>query len=126
MSTRETVQAIKAEFPGFDRPLLVKVDNPDRYGIHLVKRAQELRDGKAAPEPRKHDKHGAPCRLYCRTTKTLYTAVHRAQKQLGHRYVADTVIYLIREGLKAIPQDKAGTYNAIEKERQKHAQRRAD
>lgn len=101
MTTRETVQAIKAEYPGFDRPLLVKVDNPDRYGIQLVKRAQELRDGQATPAPRKHDKTGAPCRIYCRTTKTLYAAVHRAQKRLGHRYMADTVIYLIKEGLKS-------------------------
>ena len=33
MTTRETVQAIKAEFPGFDRPLFVKCGLPDRYGI---------------------------------------------------------------------------------------------
>ena len=100
MTTRETVQAIKAEFPGFDRPLLVKVDKPDRYGIQLVKRAQEIADGTTAPEPRRHDKAGAPCRIYCRTTKTLYAAVHRAQKRRGDRYIADTVIYLIKEGLK--------------------------
>ena len=97
MTTRETVQAIKAEFPGFDRPLFVKCGLPDRYGIQLVKRAQEL----AGTEPRKHDKTGAPCRIYCRTTKTLYAAVHRAQKRRGDRYIADTVLYLIKEGLKA-------------------------
>ena len=101
MTTHETVLAIKAEFPGFDRPLLVKVGKPDKYGICLVKRAQEIADGQAAPEPRKHEKAGNPCRIYCRTTKTLYAAVHRAQKRLGHRYMADTVIYLLKEGLRA-------------------------
>ena len=100
MTTRETVQAIREEFPGFDRPLFVKCGLPDRYGIQLVKRAQEIADGQAAPEPRKHEKAGNPCRLYCRTTKTLYAAVHRAQKRRGDRYMADTVIYLIKEGLK--------------------------
>ena len=100
MDVKSIVAAIKAEFPGFDRPLLVKCGLPDRYGIQLIKRAQELRDGQAAPEPRKHDKQGNPCRIYCRTTKTLYAAVHRAQKRLGHRYMADTVIYLLKEGLK--------------------------
>ena len=98
MTTRETVQAIKAEFPGFDRPLYVKCGLPEKYGIQLVKRAQEI----AAPsEPRSHDKKDNPCRIYCRTTKTLYTAVHRAQKRRGDRYMADTVLYLIKEGLKA-------------------------
>lgn len=101
MTTRETVQAIRAEFPGFDRPLYVKCGLPDRYGIQLVKRAQEIADGKTAPAPRKHDKSGAPCRIYCRTTKTLYAAVHRAQKRRGDRYMADTVIYLIKKGLEA-------------------------
>lgn len=100
MDARATVQAIKAEFPGFDRPLLVKADKPERYGIQLVKRAQEIRNGTTSSEPRKHDKAGAPCRIYCRTTKTLYAAVHRAQKRRGDRYIADTVLYLIKEGLK--------------------------
>ena len=101
MTTRETVQAIKAEFPGIDRPLYVKCGLPEKYGIQLVKRAQEIADGTTAPAPRKHDKAGAPCRIYCRTTKTLYAAVHRAQKRRGDRYIADTVLYLIKEGLKA-------------------------
>ena len=52
MDVKSIVAAIKAEFPGFDRPLLVKCGLPDRYGIQLIKRAQELRDGQAAPEPR--------------------------------------------------------------------------
>ena len=100
MDVKSIVAAIKAEFPGFDRPLFVKCGLPDRYGIQLVKRAQEIADGKTAPAPRKHDKTGAPCRIYCRTTKTLYAAVHKAQKRRGDRYIADTVVYLIKEGLK--------------------------
>ena len=96
VKTRAIVAAIKDEFPGFDRPLFVKATNPDKYGIELVKRAREI----AGTEPRRHEKKDSPCRLSCRTTKTLYAAVHRAHKRVGHRYIADTVIHLIKAGLE--------------------------
>lgn len=38
----EIVEAIRPLFPGFDKTLLTKCENPDRYGIQLSQRAMKL------------------------------------------------------------------------------------
>ncbi|MBR6030117.1 MAG: hypothetical protein IKP40_13620 [Clostridia bacterium] len=39
LSSAEIVELIRPLFPGFDKPLLVKCENPDKYGIQLSQKA---------------------------------------------------------------------------------------
>lgn len=42
LKSSEIVETIRPLCPGFDKPLLAKCENPDRYGIQLSQKAMKL------------------------------------------------------------------------------------
>lgn len=53
MTSAEIVELIRPLCPGFDKPLLVKCENPDKYGVQLSGKA--IRRLKEYEEANKHD-----------------------------------------------------------------------
>ena len=42
LDRKEVIQALREEFPGFDKTLLSKVENPDKYGVRLLNRGEQI------------------------------------------------------------------------------------
>ena len=50
MKSAEIVELIRPSFPGFDKSLLAKCENPEKYGVQLSRKAMNLLKG-----AKKHD-----------------------------------------------------------------------
>jgi len=75
MKDIDIVRAIKADFPGFDKPLLSKTRRPEKYGIRLLQRAEkavaDLCGVEYVPAPRKTDNRKYKDCLKCRVPKDI-------------------------------------------------------
>lgn len=66
---RTVVDAIKPDFPGFDKQLLCKCEAPEKYAIQLIPEAQALVDSLDKPR-KKPDKRKKTHRYCFRLTET--------------------------------------------------------
>lgn len=102
ISQRDAVNVIKEQYPGMDKHLLSKVENPDKYGVRLVNGAEQaLEDAFAttALKPRRPDKRRKPMRVSCRMSKTQYERLQQALNKAGYSTFQDGITAIITEWL---------------------------
>lgn len=102
ISQPEAARAIRDFYPGMDKPLLSKVENPDKYGIRLVNGAEQaLIDAFAttAVNVRKPDKRRKPKRIQCRMSQAQYERLQRALNAAGYDTMQDGIEAIINEWL---------------------------
>ena len=102
ISQRDAVNVIREQYPGMDKHLLSKVENPEKYGVRLVNGAEQvLEDAFAttALKPRKPDKRRKPMRVSCRMSKTLYERLQRALNKAGYDTMQAGISAIIEEWL---------------------------
>ena len=86
LDRKEVIQALREEFPGFDKTLLSKVENPDKYGVRLLNRWEQILEenfSNTAPAVRKVEKWKRPSRIQFRLTVKEFEALQRAFRQAG-------------------------------------------
>ncbi len=80
----DAVEAIKSEFPGFDKSAFSKVCNPEKYGIALVPEAQKIlhskfpvlaTEAKNRPKSKRKSTHRLTRYVKCRLTDEDYEAL---------------------------------------------------
>lgn len=96
------VNAIREYYPGMDKPLLSKVENPDKYGIRLTNGAEQaLEDAFAttAVKARKPEKRRKPMRIQCRLSKRQYERLQQALNAHGYDTMQKGIEAIISEWL---------------------------
>ena len=86
LDRKEVIQALREEFPGFDKTLLSKVENPDKYGVRLLNRGEQILEenfSNTAPAVRKVEKRKRPSRIQFRLTVKEFETLQRAFRQAG-------------------------------------------
>ena len=86
LAAKDVVKVIREQYPGYDRYLNSKVENPERYGVRLVNEAEALLEEayvKTAPEARKRDRRRLPCKIQCRLSKSKFERLQQALKRDG-------------------------------------------
>ncbi len=102
ISQRDAVNVIREQYPGMDKHLLSKVENPEKYGVRLVNGAEQaLEDAFAttAVKPRKPDKRRKPKRVQCRMSERLYNRLQQALNKAGYDTMQDGLEAIINEWL---------------------------
>lgn len=102
ISQRDAVNVIREQFAGFDKYLLSKVENPDKYGVRLVNSAEQaLVDAYSttAINARKPDKRRKPKRVQCRMSEKLYNRLQQALNKAGYDTMQDGLEAIINEWL---------------------------
>lgn len=80
LSVKQVVEVVKESAPAFDRYLLCKVENPEKYGVRLLDGIeQNLKDAFAQPKkPVKKDQRKKPCKLTFRLGKMKMRRLQQA------------------------------------------------
>lgn len=106
----EMVALVKKSYPGFDKSLLSKCSNIERYGVELVPEAMKIllkRFGQEqTPEkPQKQragERHRLTCRISARLPDADYQALQRQVKADGYKtmqaWLADMVRQYLQKG----------------------------
>lgn len=104
----EMVALVKKSYPGFDKTLLSKCSNSERYGVELVPEAMKIllkRFGQEqTPEKPQKQRAGERHRLTCRISARLpdydYQALQRQLKADGYKTMQAWVSAMVREYLQ--------------------------
>lgn len=105
----EMILLVKKQYPGFDKSLLSKCSNSERYGIELVPEAMAIllkRFGqKSSEKPQKKrtsSGHRFSCRISARLPDADYQALQRQVKADGYKtmqaWLADMVRQYLQKG----------------------------
>lgn len=98
----QVVEVVREQYPGYDKYLNSKVENPEKYGIRLVNDAEQMLEDaylKTAPIARKPDKRRLPQRIQCRMSKTDYERLQQALRADGYDTVQAGITALITQYL---------------------------
>lgn len=98
----QVVDVVRERYPGYDKYLNSKVENPEKYGIRLVNDAEQMLEGaylKTAPVSRKPDKRRLPHKIQCRLSKTEYDRLQHALRADGYDTVQAGIAALITQYL---------------------------
>lgn len=98
LTSTQVVAVMREQYPGYDKYLNSKVENPERYGVRIVNDAERLLEeafAKTAPEPRKRDYRRLPQRIQCRLSKTEYARLQRALRRNGFDTLQAGMTYII-------------------------------
>lgn len=88
------VKVLKPTFPGVDRSLVVKVRNPERYGVDWITAAKVLISGhtsKTPQKPRYGDSHRLRHSIRCRVSERKLEGVHIALNRFKFPSCSPTV-----------------------------------
>ena len=99
----EATARIKEVCPGFDRPMLSKLDKPEHYGVRLTAKAQKALFGSGAGnalKSRRSDGHKLTDRVSCRLEKTQYARLQKLIEASGHRTMQEALSAMIEEYTK--------------------------
>lgn len=104
----EMVALIKKSYPGFDKSLLSKCSNSERYGVELVPEAMKIllkRFGQEQPPEKPQKKrtssgHRFSCRISARLPDDDYQALQRLIKAEGYKTMQAWVSAMVREYLQ--------------------------
>lgn len=102
LMVKEVVTVISEQYPGYDKYLNSKVENPERYGIRLVNDAEAILEQaflKTAPAARKPDKRRLPQRIQCRLSKGQFERLQQALKRDGYDTVQAGITAIITQYL---------------------------
>jgi hypothetical protein len=108
LTPRDIVQEVKPVYPGFDKTLLSKCLNADKYGVTMTNGSFECLV-KAFPavmsetqkQARKGDGHRLRDRVSCRLEKDEYEALQRFIREDGFDTMQSWLVYTIRNYIKA-------------------------
>lgn len=95
---KEVIAVIQERYPGYDKPLNSKVENPEKYGVRLVNDAEQMLEDaflKTSPIARKPDKCRLPQRVQCRLSKPVYERLQQALKRDGYDTVQAGITAII-------------------------------
>lgn len=90
------VDAVRADYPHFNRVLLSQCEAPDRYGVQLVPEAAALIKALDAPKSRA-DRRRKSNRYYFRLTDEQARKLDRLLKKLGYSTVQSFCEAIIRQ-----------------------------
>lgn len=102
LTSTQIVAVMREQYPGYDKYLNSKVENPEKYGVRIVNDAERLLEeafSRTAPEPRKRDCRRLPQRIQCRLSKTDYTRLQQALKREGYDTIQAGITALIERYL---------------------------
>lgn len=105
ISQPQAVAVIREQYPGMDKHLLSKVENPERYGVRLVNGAEQLLEEafpRTAPEARKPDRRRLPKRVQCRMSKRQYERLQQALSKAGYDTMQEGLTAIIGEWLNNV------------------------
>ena len=90
------VDAVRADYPHFNRVLLSQCEAPDRYGVQLIPEAAALIKALDAPKSRA-DRRKKSNRYYFRLTDDQAKKLDRLLKKLGYSTVQSFCEAMIRQ-----------------------------
>lgn len=94
--TKTCVDAIRADYPHFNRVLLSQCEAPERYGVQLVPEAAALIKALDAPKNRA-DRRKKTNRYYFRLTDDQAKKLDKLLKKLGYSTVQSFCEAMIRQ-----------------------------
>lgn len=128
---KEIVQVIKSRYPGYDKMLQSKCENPVKYGVGLTAEAMQLIIEAFAPElltvsadvpdeeiivedkpcaaPKRSDTHRLKRRLHCRLEDEDYEALKKYIHEEGFDTVQAWLTYVVRKVLKTHKNERSKT-----------------
>lgn len=127
---KEIVKVVKARFPGYDKMLQSKCENPAKYGVGLVPEAMQLiietfapelltvsaeapdeetvvEDKPSAAPKRRGDTHRLKRRLHCRLEEADYDALMEYIHEKGFDTVQAWLTYVVRNVLKKYKNERS-------------------
>lgn len=117
ISQEQAARVLRENYPGMDKHLLSKVENPDRYGIRLTNGAEQaLEDAFAttAVKARKPEKRRKPIKIQCRLTKGRFERLQRALNAAGYDTMQDGLEFIINSWLEGMAKEKAGQGSSLD------------
>lgn len=102
LSVKDVVSVVRESAPGFDRFLLSKVENPEKYGIRLLNGIEQaLEDSFSAPKkPSKPDNRKKPCKLTLRLGKLKMRQLQQAAFTEGFETMQSCLEYIVTTWLE--------------------------
>lgn len=94
--TKACVNAVRADYPHFNRLLLAQCEAPERYGVQLVPEAAALIKALDAPKSRA-DRRRKSNRYYFRLTDDQAKKLDKLLKKLGYSTVQSFCEAMIRQ-----------------------------
>jgi hypothetical protein len=94
MHDNDIVNIVIDKYKGVDRPLVVKVRKPDRYGIRFIEDVERMIIESCAVKPcerRRRDGHRLQYSLRCRVSKRKLDRVHTSLNQFRFPTTRPTV-----------------------------------
>lgn len=103
--TKDMVAEVRTLFPKFDRPLLVKCQYSDLYGVLLRDEAMTALRLKYAPESctqpsNRKDSHRLKCRISCRLEDEEFADLWRYIRADGYDTMQSWLAYTVRRYIK--------------------------
>lgn len=104
----EMVALVKKSYPGFDKSLLSKCSNSERYGVELIPEAMKIlleRFGQEQPpkKPQKQqagERHRLTCRISARLPDADYQALRQLIKAEGYKTMQAWIAEMVKQYLK--------------------------
>lgn len=107
LTPRDVVQEVKPVYPGFDKTLLSKCLNADKYGVTMTSgsfgclvKAFPAVMGETQKQTRRGDGHRLRDRVMCRLEKEEYEALQRFIREDGFDTMQSWLVYTIRNYIK--------------------------
>lgn len=108
ITPKQIVQEVKPVYPGFDKTLLSKCLNADKYGVTMTAGsfgclAQAFPQVMCEPqkEPRRADQHRLKDRVTCRLEKGEFEVLQRLIREDGFDTMQSFLAWLIRQYIKS-------------------------
>ncbi len=86
-TTADMISVLQKTFPGYDKTMQSKCENPEKYGVTLQREAMGKLYEAFDPErrtDRKRDRHLLPCRITARLPADVYTALQQTVTAQGY------------------------------------------
>lgn len=108
LKPREIVETLRPVYPGYDKTVNSKVENPEKYGIRLIEDAEEM--VKAIPSkspemPLKTVRVAKQYQLRCSMSKTKRDVLQQAFRRHGLMSLQAGVTYLVDRFLEEVKDD---------------------
>lgn len=100
VEVKDMVSVLRDYYPGYDKSLQSKVENPDKYGVRLLEEAEGLLLGEfaqkpsAPPRPSGHKLHR---RVQARLTEHDYGLLQLLKERYGYPTMQITLTTLIKQ-----------------------------
>jgi hypothetical protein len=88
VKAEDVVRTLREQYPGYDKYLNSKVEQPEKYGVRLVNDAERLLAEsfqKTAQETRKPDRRRLPCRVQFRLSRGEFGRLQLAFRNAGYK-----------------------------------------